>query len=190
MRRALRRGRRSAFRLWRSRSAARAARCEAAGLRRARIEDLKACRVLHHRGADADPTSSAAPRPHAARVGASETRGPRAQTRRRRDLRVHRLSRLHRGSVRADPRTRVGLRSSISDFFARLQPGAHQSRRQGAPADDDPQGDVAARRRKSRTSSTRCTARSSRPARTRPRASRLPRRPRSSRTPSATSTSR
>ncbi len=40
------------------------------------------------------------------------------------------------------------------------------------------------------TSSTRCTARSSRPARTRRPASRWPRPPRSSRTPSATSTSR
>ena len=43
------------------------------------------------------------------------------------------------------------------DFFCRLQPGAHQPRRQAAPADDDQARSPRARRPKSPSSSTRST---------------------------------
>ena len=82
-----------------------------------------------------------------------------------------------------------GLKFNV-DFYAgyspeRINPGDKEHR-----LPTDPQGDVGLDARRWPTSSTRCTARSSPWARTRPRASRWPRPPRSSRTRSATSTSR
>ena len=123
-------------------------------------------------------------------VRASETVGKVLQQGRRRRLRVDRLSGLHRGSLRADPRARVGPEVQPR-LLRRLQPRAHQSRRQGAPADRrsarSPPGSTP-RGRRLRRRALRLA--SSPPARTRPRASAWPRPPRSSRTRSATSTSR
>ena len=96
---------------------------------------------------------------------------------------------LHRGNLRADPRARVGAQVQPG-LLRRLQPRAHQPGRPRAPAADHPQGHLRLDAARRPSSSTRSTARSSRPARTRPPRSGSPRRPRSSRTRSATSTSR
>ena len=74
-------------------------------------------------------------------VRASESVGKVLRKGDARDLRVHRVSGVHRGGVRADSRARVGAEIQPR-LFRRLQPRAHQPRRQGAPAHHHPQGDL------------------------------------------------
>ncbi|MCK7493574.1 MAG: hypothetical protein MZW92_21250 [Comamonadaceae bacterium] len=75
-------------------------------------------------------------------------------------------------------------------LLRRLLARAHQPGRQGAHADQDPEGRLRRHARDAGQGGAAVRARSSPPACTAPAASRWPRPPRSSRTPSATSTSR
>ena len=119
---------------------------------------------------------------------ASETIGKVAQAGRHRHLRIHCLPRRHRRRLRAG--AGKGLRSQVQPrFLRRLQPRAHQPRRQGAPRHHDQKGHLRLHAGSRRPRRRRSTARSSPPAPTRPPASRSPKPPRSSRTPSATSIS-
>ncbi len=99
-----------------------------------RREGPEALQGLHRHGADADRRLQA-PRPDADRARQRAARR-RSQEGRHRRIRIHRLSRLHRRDRRADPRAAVGPEVQ-QRFLLRLQPGAHQSRRQAASPDDD-----------------------------------------------------
>ena len=108
---------------------------------------------------------------------ASETVGRVLSKGRRRRLRVDRVSRRHRGSLRPDPR--ASERSEARRRFqARLLARADQPGRQGAHAREDHQGGQRRRCGDARSRRRQRTARSSTPACTAPRASRSPRRPR------------
>ena len=150
-------------------------------------EGARGLQHVHRHGADAGRQEQPA-RADAAE-GRERDRRQRAEEGRRRRLRVDGLSRLHGRVLRADPRAAVGAQVQ-QGFLLRLQPRAHQSRRQAASAADDQEGHVGLDARDRRLRRRALSAASSRPARTRRRASKSPRRPKSSRTRSATSTSR
>ena len=113
----------------------------------------------------------------------ADWQGP--QNGRRRRVRIDGLPGRDRGILCAVPGE--GVRSHLQQgLFRRLQPGTHQPGRQRAPRHDDPESylrvDAGSRRLRRLPS----IAASSRPALTRPRASRSRKLPRSSRTRSAT----
>ena len=148
---------------------------------------LARVQYVHRYGADAGRQEQ--PASADAAQGRERDRRQRAEEGRRRRLRVDGVPGLHRGILRADPRSSTRGSSSTRTSSAATAPsasipatssiGCRRSRRS-----------LRGRRRRSRTMSTRSTAASSRPARTRRRASRSPKPRRSSRTRSATSTSR
>ena len=112
-----------------------------------------------------------------------------AQARRHRHLRVDRLSRSDGRGLRADPG--AGFRPDVQrGLFRRLQPGAHQPRRQASSGGDHQEGHLGIDAGNRGFRRRALSPRSSLPARTRRRASRWRRPRKSSKTPSATSTSR
>jgi hypothetical protein len=161
-------------------------------------EDLKAATRLTSAPtrASARPTSSSSPCPPRWTKPTSPTSPPwwvlhhRRQAHeegRHRGVRIHRVSRRHRGSLH--PLLEKALRHEVdAGLPRRLLPRAGQPGRQGTHHHQDREGGLRRRRPPSRPSAT-CTPRSSPPACTGPAASRWPKPPRSSRTPSATSTS-
>ena len=148
---------------------------------------LRGCRLLHRHRADADRRRPSAPTSRRS-MRRSETVG-RVLT--RGDVVVYE-STVYPGATEevcvpvlegASGLTSTAISSSA------IQPERINPGDQAAPAADDHQGDLRARRPKPPTSSTSSTARSSPPASTGAARSRWPKPPRSSRTPSATSTS-
>ena len=150
------------------------------GCRQARSDDQPALaarsRFHHRRGAHAGRRGA---QPRLRPAGRREHLGrPEPRARGHRGVRIDRVPRRDRGSLRPGAREALGPASGSSDFFVGYSPERINPGDKRAHADQDHEGRVRATRPRRSSASRRSTAASSRPACTAPARSRWPRPPR------------